>query len=609
MKKYDLEKLELLPKEPGVYLMKNEDGTILYVGKAKEVRSRVKQYFVPGRDGRLMVPYLTIQIAHIDTIITPSEKEALLLENTLIKKHQPKYNVLLKDDKTFISLMINHRHQYPMIRLVRFKGKPNPDGLYFGPYTSALAARETLDVMAHVFPLRQCSDSELKSRTRPCLLYSIKRCIAPCVQKCTQEEYNDHTKRAIKFLKGQDKEIIQELENEMAKASENLQYEKCASLLKTIKQIREITQNSRTLVHSLIKDCDVFNLFRKEDQFIIMQLLFREGKMIGAEHYVFNQIAATQDEIWESFLIQHYKTSEDIPPEILLPTTLENQAALEEIFTDLKKKKVILHKPERGEKLSLLKLARKNAMIQFYQEKKEQSLSEEILMDLQETLQLTRCPVTIECFDTSNISGSDLVASMITYTDGAYDKKRHRLFKVKGITKPDDYGALEEVLTRHYTKAKEADQLPDLLMVDGGKGQLNIALSVFKELEIASVDIISLAKEEGRHDKGLTKERIFVPHKKEPISLSIHSPLIQFLQKVRDEAHRVAINFHRKRRTKRVIKSSLDAIPGIGPKKRMLLLTHFGSVKNLKKATQEDLQQVKGLTKRDITTLLQFIQS
>lgn len=586
--------LDSLPKEPGVYLMKDEMGKILYIGKAKQLRQRVKQYFVPGRDGRMMVPFLTCQIKDIETIVTFSEKEALLLENNLIKQHQPKYNVLLKDDKTFISLTINHKHQWPMIKVVRYLGKPKGNALHFGPYTSAFAARQTLDLMTRIFKLRQCGDRELTSRTRPCLLYSIKRCLAPCVFKCTKEEYDQEVKKAIDFLKGNDREVINQLKKERDEASENLEYERAGGLHKTIEQIEHVTRSRQSIVRSKGKDCDIFALYHEGTRHVIAKLMYREGRLIGADHFKFIELASTDEEIWESFLLQHYQ--EKGPPEVLLPIQLKQQKALEDILS------LSLHSPKKGEKYHLLKLAEKNAKALFT----DQQSKEELLLDLQETCDLSHCPVRIECFDTSNISGTDLVACMVGFTDGKRDKEKTRLFKIKGVEKPDDYGAMREVLTRHYTKAKEKDELPDLTLIDGGKGQLNIALEVFKELEIASVDVISLAKEEGRHDKGLNFEKIFVPHKNDPLFLSPRSPTLFILQQIRDEAHRVAISYHRKRRSKRLIQTELDEIPGIGPKKRTLLLKTFGSVKQVKEATKEALKKVNGLNSRDIDAIIKF---
>jgi excinuclease ABC subunit C len=582
--------------------MKNEEGAVIYVGKAKNLKNRIKQYFIPGRDGRPMVPFLALQVASIDTIVVPTEKEALILENTLIKRHLPKFNALLKDDKTFISLMINNKHPWPMIRLIRYKGKPKDDGLYFGPYTTAYAARQTFELLTRLFPLRQCSDEELKRRRRPCLLYSIKRCIAPCVGKCTQEEYQSFLQGAIKFLKGQDKEILKTLKKEMQEASDQLEFEKAAALLSTIRQIENVLQHGNLSVKAE-KNCDAFALYRSFDEVMLVQLIFREGNLIGSEHYTFNQVAENDEELLSSFLLQHYKELHNLPEEILLPTSLSDADLLEEILN------VKIITPHIGKKRSLVDLALHNAKILYTQEKHHEDLKEKILLDLAETCKLNRFPKRIECFDTSNISGSDPVASMVAFTSGEQDKKRMRLFKIKDIAVSDDYGALRQALSRHLMRAKEAEDLPDLIIVDGGKGQLNVALDVFKELDIASVDVISLAKEEGRHDKGMTLERIFLSHNPTPIHLDAKSPLLFFLQKIRDEAHRTAITFHRKRRQKRIVKTSLDDIPGIGSVKRNRLLRHFSSLKKLSEASDEEILSVKGITKKDLASIKDFFNT
>ncbi|MDN3507945.1 MAG: excinuclease ABC subunit UvrC, partial [Simkaniaceae bacterium] len=457
-----------LPTEPGVYLMKDAGGTILYIGKAKNLRARVKQYFVPGRDGRAMVPYLTSKVKNVETLVTFSEKEALLLENNLIKKHQPQYNVLLKDDKTFISIKINHKHKWPMIRIVRTKGKPKDDGLYYGPYTSALSARDTLELLSVLFPLRQCSDRELASRTRPCLLYGIKRCIAPCVNKCTKQEYDEIVKQAIDVLSGKNKNILKKLELEREKASDAMEFERAGDLHKAIEKLEYIGKNREAIAQSRVKDCDVFALHREGDYLTIVKLIFREGRIIGSNTFPMQDVVGTNAEVWETFLLQHYTSDATLPKTVLVP---EKLPTLAEILTT----KII--KPERGSKKKLLDLAKKNAKVLFAQESMDQKRRDAILLQLEEILHLTKCPLKIECFDTSNISGSDQVASMVTYTDGIYNKKGRRTYKIKESA-GDDYAAMREVQTRRYTKGKEKNDLPDLIIVDGGKGQLNILTSV-----------------------------------------------------------------------------------------------------------------------------------
>lgn len=599
----ELTLLDRFPEEPGVYLMKNQKEEVIYVGKAKNLKRRVKQYFVPGRDSRPMIPYLVMEIATIDTIVVDTEKEALLVENTLIKKHQPKYNALLKDDKTFISLMINHHHPWPMVKLVRYKGKSKEKGLYFGPYTSAYAARQTYELITRLFPLRQCSDEELQRRTRPCLLYGIKRCIAPCVNLCTKSEYDGFVEGATQFLKGKDQLILDKLHQDMETASKNLEFEKAGALLRTIRQIEHVIDTRQIVARIGSKDTDSIGLFRQADEVILMQLFVREGKLIGSEHYSFFHALEDDEELISSFLMQYYGQKRDLPQEILLPISLKDAPVIAEIIEEAHHKKIALLTPKMGSKKGLVQLAEKNAKATFHQEKNEQEIREKMLLDLSDTLKLTRYPRRIECFDTSNISGTDLVASMVAFTEGKKDKQRTRLFKIRDLHKSDDYKALHQVLSRRLSRAKDEDDLPDLVIVDGGKGQLNVALEVFKELDIANVDLIAVAKEMGRHDKGMSGERVIRPDQKEPIELPLRSPLLFLLQQIRDEAHAHAIGFHRKRRQKRLIVSALEEIPGIGPVKKKRLLTHFGSLTRIQAATDEQILAVKGITQKDLTAI------
>jgi excinuclease ABC subunit C len=602
MSLFSIEKLNTFPTQPGVYLMKDPKGRIIYVGKAKNLKSRLKQYFSSSGDSRAMIPHLISQIHHIETIVVNSEKEALLLENTLIKRHQPKYNAFLKDDKTYISLMVNNSHPWPRIQLIRYKGKPKQKGLFFGPYTSAFAARQTYDLLLHLFPLRQCSDQELKKRTRPCLLYGIKRCIAPCVNKCTHEEYDAFVQGAISFLQGKDKTLIKDLTTQMEEASEQWEFERADAILQTLRQIEHVTHSKQVVFRPQGKNCDALSLYRAAKEAIVMQLIFRDGKLIGSEHYSFAQILGDDAELLSSFLLQIY-AQQPPPAEILLPLSLPNASELAEILSEKHLKKIHILSPKIGEKRKLVKLATKNAKTTFEQEKNKQELKEQLLLDLVETCQLSRYPKRIECFDTSNISGTDLVACMVAYTEGEKDSKRTRTYKIRQIQQGDDYAATHQVLTRRLLRAKEEDDLPDLILIDGGKGQLNIALSVLEELDIASVDVISIAKEKGRHDKGIRAEKLFIKEKPDAITLSPRSPLLFFIQKIRDATHEKAISFHRLRRKKRIIKTSLEEIPGIGPIKQKRLLSHFGSVKQIQSASAEELLKIPGITQKDVSNL------
>ena len=395
------------------------------------------------------------------------------------------------------------------------------------------------------------------------------------------------------------------LKREMQIASEMLEFEKADALLQMIRQIEHVTQVQH--VDQLGgKDCDVVGLYREADAVLIALLFFREGKLVGSEHFSFHLIASNDAEILASFLIQHYKNLPSFPSEILISCLLPEQKILSEILSESAGKKIEILSPQRGKKQDLIEMGLRNAKALFIRELDARSLKEKMLLDLQETLQLTRFPRRIECFDTSNSNGSDAVASLVCFVNGEKEKGRTRLFKIKGVEKADDYTAMRQVLKRHFLREKEKGDFCDLLMIDGGKGHLHLALEVFQELGIASVDLIALTKEDARHDKGLTQEKIYLAHRKEPLLIDPRSPLLFLLQKIRDEAHRTAIEFHRKRRSKRTIRSSLDELPGIGPVKKKRLLQRFGSIKALAVASREDLEQVPGLSEKDIKAILTF---
>lgn len=593
-----LQKLEHFPTSAGVYLMKNKEGEVIYVGKAKNLKTRVKQYFLGDSDTRAMIPLLIEQTASIDTIVVPTEKEALLLENTLIKKHQPKFNAVLKDDKSFIGLMINPKQQWPKLSLVRYTHSLQEDGLYFGPYTNALAAKTTYELLSRLFPLRQCSDEELKRRTRPCILHAIKRCPAPCVNKCTKAEYDLIVHRATQFLKGKDKQILEDLYAQMQTASDQLDFEKAASLLSTIRHIEHVLASDSLVAKIAGASTDVLGLYRHGCDAVMVQMLFREGRLTGSESYHFSGTLEEDEDILCSALLQLYQTQKLLPQEILLPINLIQTPLLEEILAGTQ-----LIYPQKGDKKALIDMAQENAKSVLIKEKGATLAKENLLFELQTRLKLSRYPQRIACLDTSHIAGSNPVAAIILFTAGAYDKSGRRLFHIKSSQTSDDYGALKEVLTRYLKRAKEQAQFPDLLIVDGGKGQLNAALSILKEEEIIHIDLIALTKEKGRHDKGLTEERIFLPGHHDPIAINTRSSLLFLLQNIRDTAHKQAIEFHRKQRTKRHISSQLDQLRGIGPIKKQRLLQRFGSLERIKAATPEELKAVKGITTKDIQTL------
>lgn len=591
-------KLSTFPNAPGVYLMKGRDGHILYVGKAKNLKNRVKNYFTATGDGRWIIPFLQDLVEDIDTVVTATEKEALLLECTLIKKHRPRFNALLKDDKTYTALKLNTSHPWPMLSLIRYKGKLKKDAEYFGPYTSAYDARVTLDLLQKVFPLRQCSDQEFLRRTRPCILYGMKRCSAPCVGLISKAAYDVYVDGVRMFLKGKNSEVLEVLQKQMQEASDALEFEKAGEILALTRSIEKTlqTQSVDKPTHGI--SGDVLAIFRQGDEVVLSQLTFQSGQLNAYHHHSFSKTLETDEELLESFCLQHYVGAPCIPKEVFVPVDLENKEAIEEIIGP----PLTIVFPQRGEKRGLIEMAYANAEAAFKQKKDERTIRENTLLELQEKLRLTRYPERIECMDTSHLSGAEAVSSLVAYTDGVPDKNRYRRYKLRTVKEGDDYGAMREVLLRRYSK----DDFPDLLIVDGGKGHLNIALKVLKELNIVSIDVIGVAKEEGRHDRGTTAEQIFLPNVKDPLFLPPHSPVLFLLQRIRDEAHRFAITYQKKRRTKATIKSELSRIPGIGPARQKALLRHFGSFKRIKEATREELAQVKGITSANIDSIFKL---
>ncbi len=593
---FDPARLDVYPESPGVYLMKGDKGQVLYVGKAKNLKSRLKTYYSKNNDGRPQVPYLLAAVTTIETIVVISEKEALLLENTLIKRHQPKYNVLLKDDKGYISLKITTKHQWPMIQLVRFKGSPPKDGTYYGPYTSATAARQMFDLIGQLFPLRQCSDEEFARRKRPCILYQIKRCSGPCVGLVSEDVYKGYLQSATRLIRGQNEEVLANLKDEMEKASDALEFEKAQTLLEKSKLLKEIVQGQR--VDSVSReDADVWGIFREGADVVVTKLMWRSGKLVGSHHFDFDNAFQPTDELLESLLVQHYLSEKNTVSHILLSELVADIEALSEVIDKH------VHVPVRGDKRQLALMAQANAYEAFKQRKDTKALKEKALLELQEKLKLSRYPKRIECFDNSHFSGSERVSSCVVFLDGERHKSAFRKYRIRTVETGDDYAMMQEVLRRRYSKAKEEDTLPDLIIIDGGKGHLRAACAVLKELEIVSCDIISLAKEQGRHDKGQTQEKVYTVHSSEPIILESHSSMLFFLQKIRDEAHRFVLAFQVLRRTKASIKSELDYIPGIGPAKKKKLIQSFGSVRALKEKSVEEIEAVKGITRKDAETI------
>lgn len=589
-----LEKLRTVSTRPGVYLMKDENGAIIYVGKAKNLKKRLAAYFKSADRMDLKTGVLVRKIAAFETILTETEKEALILESTLIKRHRPRYNVILKDDKRYPSLRIDIKGSFPRLEIVR---KPRKDGaLYFGPFTSAGAVHQTLKFINKTFKLRKCKDSVFRNRTRPCLNHQIGGCLGPCCLPVSPADYQDIVQEVVWFLRGRTAELLGKIKTEMSVAAENQAFEKAAELRDKLFAIQKTTEQ-QVAVTTDFKDRDIIGLARSDGVAQITLMPVRNGFLVGSRSYHFSDVLAPDDEMAEAFVRQYYEKTGSIPDEILLPTAIESASLLASWLRERKGRKVALLAPRRGEKARLIKMACRNASDGLAEYIRNQTSQADLLERLQHRLKLTRTPVRIECFDNSNLSGDALVAGMVVFENGRPDKKAYRTFKIRTVTLPDDYAAMAEALARRLKRGKETGALPDLLMVDGGKGQLNVAVAVTKDLGLAGAfDIVGIAKKDEK--AGETEDKIYRPGRANPVLLKGDRDLLYLLQRIRDEAHRFAIGFHRRKRRKQSLGSALDAVPGIGPNRKKALLDHLGGIQKVRAATAEELAAVPGISKR-----------
>ncbi|HOE22123.1 MAG TPA: excinuclease ABC subunit UvrC [Smithellaceae bacterium] len=589
------EKMTSAPRCPGVYMMQDASGKVIYVGKANDLKNRISSYLT-GRDTRPMAPFLMARASDIAFITTATEKEALILENNLIKKHRPRYNVILRDDKTYYHLSLDPAETFPRLRLVR--KRQNDAALYFGPYPSGLAAKETLRFIQRIFPLRTCRDRDFQLRARPCLEYQIGRCLAPCKNRIDEAAYRTLVENAVSFLRGRRRELISDLKKQMEQAAQELNFEEAARLRNRIGALSHALEQQHVDGGSET-DQDVLGVFSDSETHRICILFVRAGKLTGSKSFTPVKTKADREEILSSALRQHYDEA-GLPEEILLPYSLPDEAVLLEWLAEKQQKRVRITVPRRGAKKALVDLACANARELQASDRRKEEQKEAALLFLQEKLMLAALPRRIECFDISNLGGKSAVGSMVVFQDGEPDKSGYRRFRVCGPDEPDDYGMMREVLTRRF---QGPDPAPDLLVVDGGKGQLNVALAVLSDLKI-KLDVIGLAKEErsflaakrrlqGKPAK--SEDRVYVPRRKDAIYLSSSPAALALLQRLRDEAHRFAVSYHRKVKTKNDLSSVLDAIPDIGPSRRTLLLKYFGSAQQVRKASLEDLQKVPGI--------------
>ncbi len=643
--------LERMPTQPGVYLMKDRRGKIIYVGKAANLRNRVRQYFQPASgDTRDFVPLLEGIVGDIETVVTSNEKEALLLENNLIKRHQPRFNVKLTDDKNYLVLRLDPRTAWPRLEVVR---KMADDGAhYYGPYHSATACREALRVVNRHFQLRICTDHTLASRKRPCLQYQIKRCLAPCVLPVPPDDYAEQVRFVGLFLEGKNDELLDDLRLRMKDAASRTAFERAATLRDQVRALESVLESQRVVLDTFA-DQDVLGFHRAGQAVEIVVLFVRQGKLVGNRAFSFGKQEFPDDEILSSFLGLFYDLQATPPAEVLLPFSIADAEVKAEWLAEKRDKerdkKVEILVPQRGPRRALVELARKNAAASFVTRRDHGKDTETTLARLQRRLGLAKVPRVIECYDISHVQGTDPVASMVVFEDGEPAKARYRTYKIKRATGGDDFASMYEVLSRRFRRARESTvdddpwRLPDLLVVDGGKGQLGVALAAARDVGIdvrpgAGLPIVALAKEResetsepvarepvagdlgaepaasseptpsaeatanaepaARHPRPTTNrpDRVFLAHGKDPIPIGPTSAEMFVLARLRDEAHRFAVGFHRSLRKRRTLRSALSSIPGVGPIRQRALLRHFGSLKKVGEATLEELLAVAGMT-------------
>ncbi len=591
------EKMSSAPRSSGVYIMHDEQGKVIYIGKANDLKSRISSYFT-GKDTRPMAPFLMARVSDIEFITTTTSKEALILENNLIKKHRPRYNVIFRDDKTYYHLSLDPTEKFPRLQLVR--KRLNNSALYFGPYPSGLAAKETLRFVLQVFPLRTCRNRDFQLRTRPCLEFQIGRCLAPCKGLIEEEAYRKLADSAVSFLQGRRRELIADLKKQMEEAAGELNYEEAARLRDRVGALNHALEKQNVDWEG-DQDQDVMGVYADGDTYQICVLFVRGGKLIGSKSFAPVKTKADVAEIMSSALQQYYSGS-NLPEEIILPCTLPDENVIAEWLSDKKEKKILITVPRRGAKKALLDMACTNAFELLASARKKEEQKAVALSLLQEKLALVHLPRRMECYDISNISGKNAVGSLVVFQDGEPDKSSYRRFRIKSLDEPDDYGMMREVLTRRFTGA---DAMPDLVVVDGGKGQLNVALSVFKDLKI-KMDVIGLAKEERtfisgkgiiRRKVAKSEDRVYVPGRKDAIFLSSWPQALALLQRLRDEAHRFAVSYHHKLKQKNDLRSVLEAIPDIGNRRQRMLVKYFGSAQQVQNASLDDLQNVPGIGK------------
>src|ERR671929_363355 len=589
------EKLKNLPTSPGVYLHKDEAGKIIYVGKAKNLRNRVRSYFQSGRGHDRKTRELVRRICDLEFIVTDTEVEALVLESNLIKQHKPRYNVLLKDDKQYPHLKLTISEAFPRVMITR---RIQRDGaLYFGPYLPASLARRTIDLINRTFQLRTC-DIEIDGRLpRPCLEYHIKRCLGPCVKDlCRPDEYAEAVRDVRMFLEGKNRELADEYERRMAKASDEMRFEMAAKYRDLRKTVLAVSGQQKMAVTQDL-DVDIFGFYREGSRLALQLFTMREGKIVGRREFFWEDLAEDDSFDPSAFLsdvLTQYYSTDYVPREVHVPVDFEDRELLEKALSERKGRRVRILDPQRGEKRDMIALVEKNAQIAFEQRFRVLKPDmERVLEELQETLELPRFPTRIESFDVSNISGAENVAAVVVCENGKISKAEKRNFRIKTVEGANDPASMREAVFRRYRRQLDEQQpLPDLIMIDGGKTQLAAAADAMRELDLEAIPMIGVVKPPRRHNE--VSHLLVKGREHEPIFLDSHSPVLRLIQMIRDETHRTAVQYHRKRRELRDFTSELTAIPGVGEKRKTRLLRNLGSIQRVASASVAELTPFVG---------------
>lgn len=583
--------LKQLTERPGVYRMINAKGIIIYVGKAKNLKRRVSSYFKKQHD-EIKTAKMVEQITRVEITVTDTDSEAFILENTLIKRYKPKYNILFRDDKSYPYIFVSTSKPFPALSYHR--GAKRRSGEYFGPFPNASAVHQTLQSLQKIFPVRQCAESVFNHRSRPCLQYQIKRCSGPCVEGLiSKEHYQEDVRHTLGFLQGKSFEVIEELGSKMEQASESLEFEQAARYRDQVSALRAI-QSQHLINQPGSKDMDVIAVAEQASQVCVCLMMYRGGNLWGSEHYYPKLTDGfEQQEVITAFITQHY-LAHPIPAELIVDCELKEKESIQAWLKEQRQKTVFLKSAHNQVNKGLVQLASTNALSGLKQHMTQRATQAQRVEALQESLALVNPPNYMECFDISHTQGQMTIASCVVFHDGIPNTQAYRKFNIEGIQPGDDYAAMHQAMQRRYARLKKEDAvLPDLVVVDGGKGQLTQAIDVLKSLELEHVPLVSVAKGEGRK-AGL--EILYTPYNLEGIDLESDDIALHLINHIRDEAHRFAITSHRAKRTKAQTQSSLESIEGIGPKTRKQLLVHFGGLSEVKEASVSELQKIKGIS-------------